>query len=496
MGLMRLIVHDRDRIPPGGLEHVHMCGGDDLPWFGRAYFSGNQLVIERNESDSGRVFVPWRIDQNGPLLIATSTLMERDEPYILEVELARGMVNSLRNQLAQWEAMGLVVSDDLAAGVRESTTQFARAATTQDDLPTAADWGQRCITTTATAMARLAEDYAEQALASRRAQPRSFTTWFGVHLGSHVPKANIARQLVNTFNMVSLPLTWRTIEAVEGHRNWDEADAQVEWAHSAGLRISAGPLLELDDRGVPDWTYLWEGDFDSLLSFMLDHVRAVVERYRGKVHLWQVAARMTHGHALGLREEARLQVAAKTITTMRQLDPTTPLVVTFDQPWAEYLASEQLDLAPLHFADALVRADLGLSGLGLEINVGYHPGGSVHRGPLAISRLVDTWSLLELPLLVALTLPSSAGDDPQANDKIRVLSSGEDEVTPQSQRDWIDRHVPLLLAKNAVQIVVWNQLSDAAPHHYPHGGLLDADDKPKPALEALKKIRRQFLNGK
>jgi len=77
-----------------------------------------------------------------------------------------------------------------------------------------------------------------------------------------------------------------------------------------------------------------------------------------------------------------------------------------------------------------------------------------------------------------------------------VLSSGEDEVTPQSQRDWIDRHVPLLLAKNAVQIVVWNQLSDAAPHHYPHGGLLDADDKPKPALEALKKIRRQFLNGK
>ena len=49
MGLMRFIVHDRDRIPPGGLEHVHMCGQDDLPWFGRAYFSGNQLIIERNE---------------------------------------------------------------------------------------------------------------------------------------------------------------------------------------------------------------------------------------------------------------------------------------------------------------------------------------------------------------------------------------------------------------------------------------------------------------
>src|SRR5262245_43488680 len=186
---------------------------------------------------------------------------------------------------------------------------------------------------------------------------------------------------------------------------------------------------------------------------MLDHVRAVIERYRGKVHLWQVAARLTHGHALGLSEEARLQLAAKAIVTVRKLDTTTPLVVTFDQPWAEYLANEQLDLAPMHFADALVRADLGLSGIGLELNVGYHPGGSAHRGPLAISRLVDTWSLLELPLLVALTLPSSTGEDPQASGKIKVLSSEQNEVTPESQRDWIREHVPLLMAKNAVQVV-------------------------------------------
>ena len=97
MGLMRLLVHHRDRIPRGGLEHVHICGQDDLPWFARAYFSGNQLVVERNESDSGRVFVPWRIGQAGPLLIGTSTLMERDQPYLLEVELARNLHRECRD---------------------------------------------------------------------------------------------------------------------------------------------------------------------------------------------------------------------------------------------------------------------------------------------------------------------------------------------------------------------------------------------------------------
>jgi hypothetical protein len=117
------------------------------------------------------------------------------------------------------------------------------------------------------------------------------------------------------------------------------------------------------------------------------------------------------------------------------------------------------------------------------------------RGPLATSRLLDTWSLLDLPLLVALSVPSSSAADPQANGKVRVLSSEGDDVTPESQRDWIDRHVPLLLAKNVVQVVLWNQLSDAVPHYYPHAGLFDASDRPKPALDALKAIREEYLGG-
>jgi hypothetical protein len=251
--------------------------------------------------------------------------------------------------------------------------------------------------------------------------------------------------------------------------------------------------LELDDRGVPDWTYLWEGDFDSLLAFMLDHVTTVVKRYRGKVQLWQVAARMSHGRVLALNEEQRLQIAARAISKVKEIDPSTPLIATFDQPWAEYLATEHLDLAPLHFADALVRADLGLSGLGLEINVGYHPGATAHRSPLAFSRLIDTWSLLELPLMISLTLPSSAEKDPLANAKTQVLASEGSEVSVDSQRAWVERFVPLLLAKTPVQVILWNQLSDAAPHYFPHGGLFDAEDTAKPALDALRRVRQQYL---
>jgi hypothetical protein len=129
----------------------------------------------------------------------------------------------------------------------------------------------------------------------------------------------------------------------------------------------------------------------------------------------------------------------------------------------------------------------------LEITVGYHPGATPHRSAHAYSRLIDTWGLLEQPLVVSLTLPSSAEKDALASPKIQVLSNDASDVTPESQAAWIERHVPLLLAKNSVQIILWNQLTDAEPHHYPHGGLFDAADKPKPALESLRKIRQQLL---
>ena len=309
-----------------------------------------------------------------------------------------------------------------------------------------------------------------------------------------MPDVEIARQLPKAFNLACARLNWREVESAENKRNWEQGDAQIDWAQTAGLRVCGGPLIDFNDYGIPDWAYLWEGDFDGLRGFMLDHVRRTVKRYRGRVQLWRVAARMCHGRVLSLSEEQRLQIVAQAIATAREVDSRTPVVISFDQPWGEYLANEKLDLAPLHFADALVRADLGLSGLGLEINAGYHPRGSSHYSPLALSRLIDYWSMLDLPLLVSLTVPSSATEDPQADGKIRVLGDGDaNNVTPTSQSEWVRRHVPLLFAKASVQLVMWNQLTDARPHEFPHGGLFDADWQPKPALAALAQLRGEYL---
>ena len=200
---------------------------------------------------------------------------------------------------------------------------------------------------------------------------------------------------------------------------------------------------------------------------------------------------MTHGHALGLGEEARLQLAAKAITVVRQLDPTTPLVVTFDQPWAEYLASEQLDWRDAFCRRTRAPTSASRASAWKSTSATSRADRS-HRGPLAFSRLVDNWSLLELPLLVTLTLPVPPPTTPGQQQRPRAQQQDED-VTPK-QWDWINEHNPLLLAKNAVQVVLWNQLSDATPP-------LPAAEYSTPPTKAQAgprgappKIRQQYLN--
>jgi hypothetical protein len=372
----------------------------------------------------------------------------------------------------------------LASTLTEATALFSRAATAQRDAATAAALAGRSMTAALAFGDDLVRHVAAQSFDARQRQT-PVSTLLGVTLGSASPPVAVKRQLLDACNILQLPLGWRTIEHREGRRDWKATDDQLAWCQTAGLKVAAGPLLRMDDRGVPDWMYLWEGDDDNLARLLLDHVRAVASRYAGRVHLWHVASRVNNGRLMSLDEESRLNLVARAVQVVRKVDPRAPTVVSFDQPWAEYLADQDNDLAPWHYADALVRADLGISGFGLEINAGYWPRGSASRPAFEYSRLIDQWSQLGLPLMILLTAPSSAADDPLASPTIRAEApSGERD----SQAAWAKMVLPLLGSRPSVQVLVWNQLSDAEQHEFPHGGVFDNRGKPKPTLHALREL--------
>ena len=490
MGQIRFRLHDRDRISPAVLDRISVAGMEEIPWSTRARVEGDQLVVERSMSDSGFVSIPWQVEGHGTRVLSTSTLIERERPYLLEVELARGLLHRIRSRLFMWETLGLATSDELKEQLRSATREFSLAATSQNEPPEATVAANRSISLAMSAGEALVASYAKQAIAARRKQA-PVTTLMGVNMGDDTPSVALRQQLADACNIVQLPISWRTIEQTEGKREWKATEVQLSWAQKAGLKVAAGPLLQMDQLGTPDWMVLWEGDFENLARVALEHVHAVVSRYAGRVHLWHVASRINTGKLMQLEEEQRLHLVAQALDVVRKIDPRTPTVVSFDQPWAEYMSQQDEDLAPLHYADALVRADLGISGFGLEVNAGFSPRGTGHRAVFELGRMLDQWSIWGLPLMLSVTTASSAEADPNAHIKADIDLAKLDAEHP--QREWAASVLPLLLARSAVQVVLWNQLTDSQPHDYPNAGIFDARNQAKPTLSLMRDLRKTCL---
>lgn len=497
MGLMRFVADQKELLTEERIARAYITGPDETPTFGRTLLSGDQVVIERVEDASGSFNIPWPVPGRGDWLLSTSSLMEREKPYQLEVELSRGIVFRLRDQLAVWEMLGLKPTEEILKGVSDSTRALSRAAVNQAvDPATAAVRARTAIQVAAETSCLLADAYSEQALALRMGDGQRLTTLLGVRLGDSAPRGVKARDLAASFNMASVPCGWGAVEPSEGRREWTGVDKPLEWAATSGMRVCIGPLIEFDDRLLPDWAYLWEGDVEALTSLMLSHVRQTVQRYRGKAQLWHVASKINRDRVLSLTDEQRLQLVAGAVRAVRQIDPSTPIVVGFEQPWGEYRATRQSDLGPIDFADALERADLGIAGFELELNFGYRPFGSELRNPLSLSRLIDLWNVrLESPLMLSIAVPSSAEEDPASDSRLAVVAASEEEglLTPDFQSEWARQNLPLLMAKNAVQVLVWSQLTDHGPHTFPNAGLYDATKTLKPVLGELSELRKTLL---
>ena len=490
MGQMRFTLQHRDRISAAALKGIYVAGSEEIPWSTRASWEDDILVVERTISDSGAVYVPWRVDGLGQCILSTATLAERLRPYQLEVELARGLLNRIRNRVFIWEWLGLETPEEFHGQLTEATEKFSRAATSQKKPSEAAGLALEAIDLALGASDELVRCFAQQAIVSRQ-QQTPIPALLGVSMSPKAAGVDIRRQLVSACNIVQLPVSWRALELQEGSRDWKHTDEQLAWCQKAGLKVAAGPLLRMDDAGIPDWMYLWEDDFENLLRLVLEHVQAVVTRYCGRVHLWHVASRVNTGTLLGLEEEQRLQLVAQVLELVRKIDSRTPTVVSFDQPWAEYLTERDQDLAPIHYADALVRAGLGISGFGLELNVGSQPGGSSMRPTFEIGRLLDQWSVWGMPLMITLTAPSGSDADPLAKKETEVqLESASEGSDPQER--WAASVLPLLIARASVQIVLWNQLRDSEPHEFPHAGLFDANDQAKPTLQLMRDLRKSL----
>jgi hypothetical protein len=496
MGVMRFLVY-----PPELLDDWpevfdgYLSGADGRVFATQIEVAGNLVTCRRPTSDSGRLHVAWPVEGFGRPVVCTASLPEREEPYLLPLELARGKVAQLRDQVSTWEVGGMTVPEAFLAPSQDAQRKFREAAAVQDQQARAAEFSSQSLALAFQAAEIVVESYAAQRLAARRKRSPQPTAALGCALGQYLPGEAASTALRESFAAALIAADWKYVEQAAGDANWELVDAQLEWALANRLFVFGGPLLDLSPEGMPAWLGSWGSDLPNLQSLICDYVETAVGRYAGRIRNWTVCARANTGGALGLSEESRLWLVARALEVVRQVDDEVQVMIRVDQPWGEYQARGAHRLAPLQFVDALLRAGIGLSAVDLEIAVGFQPGGSAPRDLLELSRLLDVWSVLGIPLYVTLACPSEpVASDPLASVGVEIeRGRSPTEWSESAQAAWIDSILPVLMAKQAVVGIFWMNLADGVRHEFPHAGLVRPDGSHKPGLSHFAAQRRALV---
>src|SRR5579872_876267 len=451
-----------------------------------------RLTITRSISESGFLLIPWYVGQFGTLVVSTSTLRETDEPYRLLVELARGKLNQVRMQTEEWKGIGLHLAASFEESLAETTRLFSKAllappSAEADRLAT------RVLEQSFSLSDMLVREFIDQMFDTRHHEEGRIDARLSARM-TRTP-GELGVEYTQTFNAGQIGICWNDVEPEESRYDWSGPDAAVAFAKAANLPITIGPVIDLCPGMLPSWAGGWESDLPTLAACMCDFLETAIGRYKEDVRRWVVCAGFNQADSLGLDDDDRLRLAFRLFEAASQIDPNLELVLSIAQPWGDYLVDENHIISPLTFPDDLMRAGLRLSGLEVEIRPGSRPRGSLPRDLLETARMLNLFGILQLPLEIVLSYPSSARDDSVAKPWGQSIWApmAECGLTPEGQAEWGASFAALAMCIPHIRAVTWDGWCDADPHLTPSGGIIDDARKLKPLLSRLRALRNAHV---
>jgi hypothetical protein len=255
-------------------------------------------------------------------------------------------------------------------------------------------------------------------------------------------------------------------------------DRLVDAAASRGAAVRGRALLPyVDEHGQ----LRSAGSADELAAWRAAAV-ALARRWAGRIGCWELVPPLP-GLALG---DVHVAQIVDTAVAVKDACPDVDLVLNPGEMFAPRMtppgspATARRIAGPVPMAVRCLAAAPGIDALALAA---WWPNCDL----LQLSRLIDVAASCGRPVeLLCLAAPSLWQDDPRADPSrgrvgyARSLGFWRQPWTPDVQAEYAAGLLALADAHPAVRLVEWIDFSDAEPHTFPFGGLLDGDGRAKP----------------
>jgi len=483
------------------LRNAYLVSADSnqSPIRAQITFEDGLIWCEKREIGTAALCLQHPVDDCGELTLQTCQLPEREEPYLLSMELARHRIMLLYTKMEDWMLFDLGSDHVVIRRAEEARELLIAAVSTQKNDPAEASaLAERALAIAVDGTEEMALAHAELLLNRRRATSALPPNLIGCGVALSQTDDRTRTALATNFDFLMLPMPWRLMEPEEGGYNWGPIDNWVDWARRNQLPLTAGPLVNFTPTVLPDWIYIWEQDYDTVRDLLYEHLERVVTRYRDYVTAWNVVSGLHVNHHFPFNFEQLMDLTRMATMLVRKLHPPGRILVEIRQPFGEYYATNQRSIPPSMYADLIVQGGIDFDSLSLQLLMGQAVTGQYTRDLMQISNLLDHFGGFGKSLHVTIAAPS------QPVTQVMIATPEDEQLvdpncghwrkpwSPQVQSHWLEALFQLIISRPFVESIAWHQLMDHPAIELPLSGLVSEDFQAKNAFRRLVTFRTQL----
>jgi hypothetical protein len=500
--MFKFLVFDGERPAEAWpIRNAYLLGADGNAIRSDIGFADGCVLIEKRETGAAAFTIQHQAGDIGELTVQTCLLPERDEPYLLTVELARHRLMLLYTKLEEW---GMFDLDDDHPVTRRATVArdfFIKALCLQHEQPAdAARIGQQALIAAIDGSEELALAHSELLLNKRKSAGAMPKAPIGCGITIEHNDDRLKTGLRNHFDFVQLPVPWKTVAPEESGYVWDRMDDWAQWAGSKRMPVIAGPVVSFEPTCLPDWLYIWEHDYDTVRDLIYEQVERVVSRYKNIVQMWNIVSGLHVNSHFTFTFEQLMDLTRMCTMLVKKIQPNAKVMIELRDLFGEYYANNPRSIPPLMYADLVVQSAIGFDAFGLRLTMGQAIQGQHTRDLMQISALLDQFAHTGKPLYLTVSTPSEPVTEmmiakPDSDEPVDAASGYWRRPWSESvQSRWLEAVFQIAISKPFVEAIAWQDLIDYPNIELPLSGLLDEEIRLKSAFRRLVSFRNSLHN--